>query len=486
MLATRPVGSGATTRTISAIFGAARSCGDSLPVAVHSVFAQGWGELSLGSVLARAGEGTIREIVDRRDAVVKIFHPELKDLSEKHDKVAAMVNSRPPGATQPDGFVVLTSPTFLIDEPGGAVGYTMPRIDTSTAVEIHMVSNPSNRTEPASTAPQWPRHITWQHLVTVASNLCLAVQTVHDTRAVIGDFQERNILVSDTARVTLVDCDSMQFTDTRGRQYLCGVARAEFTAPELAGLDLRISPRDKSSDLFALAVHIHLLLMGGNHPFLRGNWTGPGEQPSAMTLAKQGQWAGGPSSQLRVHPLAPSVSFLPDDLLRLFARAFTVGAHDPNARPTADEWRHALLAVRVTQCQRGHQIPAGGRGCPWCSISGERTHRRDVRKTAAAALSAQQISWFAPPSTPSRPAANPTRRRSTSTGGAQPATSNATTPRPRRAMSSAQRALLWAAGVFGVLAILVAILIVLNAQDRADWHTPPPTVTNTITRTTPF
>jgi eukaryotic-like serine/threonine-protein kinase len=39
--------------------------------------------------------------------------------------------------------------------------------------------------------------------------------------------------------------------------------------------------------------------------------------------------------------------------------------------------------------------------------------------------------------------------------------------------------------VLGVLAIVIAILIVLNAQDRKDRETPPPTVTNTITETTP-
>jgi eukaryotic-like serine/threonine-protein kinase len=401
VLATGPDGSRATTHTIGAIFGTGRSCRDSLVVAVDSVLAQGWGELSLGSVLARAGEGTIREIVGRRDAVAKIFHPELKDLPEKRDKVAAMVTSWPPRATQSDGFVVLTWPTFLIDDPGGAVGYTMPRIDTATAVEIHMVSNPSNRAEPASTAPQWPRHITWQHLVTVASNLCLAVQTVHQTRAVIGDFQERNILVSDTARVSLVDCDSMQFSDPAGRQYLCGVGRPEFSAPELAGTDLRTTPREKATDLFALAVHIHLLMMGGNHPFLRGNWTGSGDQPAAMTLAKQGQWAGGSGSALHSHPLAPSPDFLPADIRALFVRAFTTGARDPAARPSAAEWRRALLAVTVAKCPRGHHIPIGADPCPWCLINEERARRRDDRE-AAEGLPAQQISHIGPPPAPSR------------------------------------------------------------------------------------
>ncbi|TPW92653.1 serine/threonine protein kinase, partial [Mycolicibacterium fortuitum] len=56
-----------------------------------------------------------------------------------------------------------------------------------------------------------------------------------------------------------------------------------------------------------------------------------------------------------------------------------------------------------------------------------------------------------------------------------------------RTFSSGQRALLWAAGVLGALAIVIAILIVLNAQDRKDQQqSPPPTVTDTVTQTTPY
>ena len=69
---------------------------------------------------------------------------------------------------------------------------------------------------------------------------------------------------------------------------------------------------------------------------------------------------------------------------------------------------------------------------------------------------------------------------------ARPATGTHRTPPPRRTFSSGQRALLWAAGVLGALAIVIAILIVLNAQDRKDREPAPPTVTNTITETTPF
>lgn len=334
--------------------------------------------IHLAAPLAGAtGEGTVYGVAGRADLAAKVFHPGLKGLADKLDKVAAMTQSTPPGAVQPDGLIVLAWPQQVLSDQSGPVGFVMPRIDTTTAVELHTVSNPSNRMDPMPSDPQWTRYATWNHLVNVAANLCLAVEAVHRVEAVIGDFQERNILVSDTTQVTLVDCDSMQFTDRTGRRFLCPVGRPEFTAPELAGLNLRQHGREKTSDLFALAVHIHQLLMAGNHPFLRGEWVDTGERPDALTLARSGDWAGGPNSRLRTHPMAPPTTFLPSDIQQLFIRAFTDGTASPAARPNATEWRSALLRIRLMPCTRGaHQIPVGGATCPWCSIDNLRAARR--------------------------------------------------------------------------------------------------------------
>nr|WP_196807974.1 hypothetical protein [Mycobacterium sp. 141] len=361
--------------------------------------------VSLGGVVARAGEGTVYEVVGRPEWVVKLFHSDLGDLAAKVEKVAAMVGVSPPGAVQPDGFVVLTWPVHVVSDDAGVVGYVMSRVDTGNAVEIHSISNPSNRAEPLPTAPQWTRGVTWMHLVNIAANLCLAVEAVHRVNAVIGDFQERNILVADTTQVTLVDCDSMQFTDASGRQFLCGVGRPEFTAPELASVNLRERARERSSDLFALAVHIHLLLMAGNHPFMRGTWIGVGDQPDALTLAQSGSWAGAPGSLLARHPLAPSVTFLPEEVQRLFARAFTEGARDPSARPSAVEWREALLRIQMVTCPRGiHQMPAEADPCPWCAIDDERVTRRHQRAASTASRPDPQVVYkvTAPPPDPYR------------------------------------------------------------------------------------
>ncbi|WP_208300480.1 hypothetical protein [Mycobacterium sp. DL592] len=403
----------------------------------------------LGPPLSGAtGEGTIFGLASRPDWAAKVFHPTLTGLEDKLAKVAAMVQSPPAGAMQPDGLVVLTWPLHVLFDASCPVGYVMPRIDTATSVELHTISNPSNRRDPLPKAPQWTRYVSWGHLVNVAANLCLAVEVVHRVDAVIGDFQERNILVADTTEVTLVDCDSMQFSDRAGRRYLCAVGRPEFTAPELTGVDLRVQARQQTADLFALAVHIHQLLLEGNHPFMRGEWRGPGHQPDALTLARSGEWAGGPNSRLHTHPLAPSVRFLPDELQQLFFRAFTAGAQDPGLRPAAWEWRAALGRIRLARCVRNpdHQHPVNASVCPWCRIDDERQARRG-RQNSSASISNPQNSQGSFRTGPSR--VMPIAPRTTLAGSASRPHRSALAPRHK--------------AILAVLAVTVAIVVALSA-----------------------
>jgi hypothetical protein len=160
---------------------------------------------------------------------------------------------------------------------------------------------------------------------------------------------------------------------------------------------LGVQAREKASDLFALAAHIHLLLMAGNHPFLRGEWTGAGEQPTALTLARSGFWAGGPSSPLRTHPLAPPITFLPEEIQQMFVRAFTHGAQNPRLRPTAAEWRAALSRIRTRPCEQGtHQVPVSCLRCPWCAIEAERATRKLRQAGGAGPAAPNTLSRSAP------------------------------------------------------------------------------------------
>ncbi|MBF6355154.1 hypothetical protein IU449_11480 [Nocardia higoensis] len=344
----------------------------------------------LGKELASAGEGVVSEVIGHPEWVAKIYHAHLPEqgLAARDRKVRAMAAAKPPGAEQADGFVVLAWPEHAVVGPDNRVrGFVMRRIDTVETVEVHRLSNPADRADPNPKGPQWPKKVTWLHLVNIARNLCRAVDTAHTAGAVIGDFNERNILVADTTLVSLVDCDSFQFR-SGSTVHPCGVARPEFLAPELASVDLARHIRDKSSDLFVLAIHIYLLLMAGNHPFSRGDWTGRGEKPDALALAVGGHWAGGARSKLKCHPAAPEVGMLPVPVRDLFERALGAGARQPARRPSAAEWERALAAITSSRCARDttHYYPDRSRDCPWCALAerqngGTRVTARSRAKT---------------------------------------------------------------------------------------------------------
>ncbi len=119
------------------------------------------------------------------------------------------------GAVQSDGFAVLTWPQRVVLEDDRPVNYVMARMPLRRSKSIGWVTRRIGPGRRPKIAPMTTQS-RWAHLVSTATNLCFAVQLVHRVNAVIGDFQERNILVSDTTRVTLIDCYPMQFIDTDG------------------------------------------------------------------------------------------------------------------------------------------------------------------------------------------------------------------------------------------------------------------------------
>jgi eukaryotic-like serine/threonine-protein kinase len=120
------------------------------------------------------------------------------------------------------------------------------------------------------------------------------------------------------------------------------------------------------------------------------------------------------------------------------------------------------------------------------AVAAVRSGRRPPRPNQAPSIG-RATPAAVPSAAQARAAADVTGRAPMTAARPRPASGgHRTSVPPRRTFSSGQRALLWAAGVLGALAIVIAILIVLNAQDRKDRQTPAPTVTNTITETTPF
>jgi hypothetical protein len=327
--------------------------------------------IAVGRLLATGGEGEVFAITSPRDVVFKKYLPIAFSRDPAlQQRLQVMAANRPVGWREPSsGHVTLAWPTEVVLANGRFAGFLMPAVDMNSTVELHRITNPSDRRQATGTT-SWAQMFNWKYLVYTAANLARATEGLHDVGVVIGDFNERNVRVSREASVTLLDCDSMQVTDpATGKRLFCRVGRPEFTPPELINADWSKTVRHPSSDLFALAIHIYQFLLEGEHPF-RGVWAGPGDKPSVSELAKRGDWAHKVGGLLKPRPSAIPVTLLPGAIVEMFRKAFEDGAANPAARPSAADWEQALghLANSLQQCtaDSGHFYPSTLTACPWC------------------------------------------------------------------------------------------------------------------------
>lgn len=324
-----------------------------------------------GKLLGKGGQGEVFAVPSHPGQVYKQYTADtLAKDPTLPQRLHAMIAASPPERVEPASkHMLLAWPEAVVLDDGRFSGFLMPVVDMASTVELHRVTNPSDRRQ-ASGSSAWIAGFTWKYLVRTAANLAQATRVLHDGATVIGDFNLKNVRVSDHALVTLIDCDSMQITDPgTGDRFFCPVVMPEFLPPELVGATLKNTVRHASGDLYALAVHLYQLLLEGEHPF-RGVWKGPGEKPSVPELARTGDWALKPGGNLAARPAAITADLLPDQIVALFRRAFEDGAGDPGKRPTAGEWHAALVEVgrHLTECsvdKRHWYVPLRG-FCPWC------------------------------------------------------------------------------------------------------------------------
>jgi DNA-binding beta-propeller fold protein YncE len=409
-----------------------------------------------GKKLAVGGQGEVYAAVSRRGLVFKRYLPATLDGDPSLERrLRVMTEHRPAAWREADsGHMALAWPSDIVLDDGRFAGFLMPKVDMGETVGLHRITNPTDRLA-ATGATAWTRGFNWRYLVATGANLAHAVNVLHEAGVVIGDFNESNVRVWRQARVTLLDCDSMQVTDPEsGERFLCHVGRPEFTPPELMNADWRTTFRHPSSDLFALAVHLYQLLLEGEHPF-RGLWRGRGEKPPAPELARDGIWALRGKGPLQPRPAAIDAGLLPPDITGMFRQAFEDGAIDPGARPTAAAWKQALtgLGRQLRRCDadQSHYYPDSLSACPWCQHARPATERARARVLTAQATDTRA----ADAQTPGAPA-GPTSR--------TPASGTSTFGAPRPAGQRRRiryRALIAAFAV--VLALAAALVVALIA-----------------------
>jgi hypothetical protein len=361
---------------------------------VADLYAAGGALVRLGPALASGGEGAIHPLADRPGLCAKVYHPAAR-TPERRRKLEAMLARVPRDPTEAQGHRSLAWPQqLLLEAPGGRVaGFVMPLLPAGARTALEYMQ-PEDRLR---------RHpgFHYRYLLTAARNAASAFAAVHQAGCCVGDVNESNTLITPSALVTLIDCDSFQVADMP-----CPVGKAEYTAPELAGRPLGSTPRTPQSDAFGLAVLIFQLLMQGYHPFA-GRWPGGAEPPPLAVRIREGLYVygglagvggapparpaprappprgggggarggrGGGGGGAPPPPPPPPPTVLPRQVRLGFERAFLAGAVAPDRRPSAGEWTEILDRAQgeLTVCRARpgeHHHPRRLRSCPWCALA---------------------------------------------------------------------------------------------------------------------
>lgn len=329
----------------------------------------------LEQAINRGGEAQIWSVRQDPHLVAKIYH---KPTAEHQAKLTAMLAAP---LTRTGAHPTVAWPLHLLYRQKNFVGYLMPRA-ANTRPLFHYY-NPARRRR-LGLPHAWPRF-----LHRTASNLAAAVELVHAHDHVIGDLNESNVLVTQAALVTLVDTDSFQIRQGNAPQrvptwlgtlqppqlYRCPVGKAEYTPPELQGVDFKAIDRTPAQDNFALAVLIFYLLMDGFHPFAGVLTTGASVGRVDLYGIKHGLFPYRPpqlGTQLPVQPPpnAPAIAHLHPGLQDAFWRTFVDGHTAPERRVTAPEWKKILQEAESTlvTCTNdpAHLYARHLRYCPTC------------------------------------------------------------------------------------------------------------------------
>lgn len=320
----------------------------------------------------------------------------------------------------------------MLNHPGIASVYDYGETELEDARTAYLVMEMVTG-EPLNSVLKRTGRLSLRHSLDMLEQTGRALQVAHTAGLVHRDVKPGNILITPTGQVKLTDFGIAKAVDAAPvTQTGMVMGTAQYIAPEQA-LGRDATP---ASDVYSLGV-VGYESVAGRRPFI-------GE--GALTVAMK---------HIKEQP-APLPADIPPNVRELIEISLL---KEPGQRyRTGGSFADAVAAVRAgRRPPRPNHAPSIGRATPAAIPSTAQTRAvPDYGRPPTASVRATR-----------------------------PPTGSHRTPPPKRTFSPGQRALLWAAGVLGALAIIIAILMVLNVQDRNDKKTAPSTETSTTVVSVP-
>lgn len=355
--------------------------------------------------LGKGGEGAVYRIKGHADKVAKIY----ADPAPHQRKIEAMASLSRQFESNDDLRHVAWPLGTLYADPAATqfAGFGMRKVDACASLD-DLYEYPPSANAGIGTAEK----------LDLLVSLAGIADSLHRMGQVIGDFNNNNIpVLQGCHEVGLVDADSFHAT-IGGTTHRCTVCMSGYMAPELirnvrkTTFEACTKPTfTRETDNFSLAVHVFRMLFNGCHPYYCQAVPAPnGSVPAPLPVEKRVERGETPFFTdvpgLKAPVYAPDVDMLPPYVKNLFMRAFVTGQHNPSARPSAREWKDALLRFKseLKRCgaQRTHGYWSHLGLCPYCAADAR--HDSSMRKSPSSA-SAPQTGGVAAPSQRVRPAA---------------------------------------------------------------------------------
>lgn len=336
----------------------------------------------LGEQLGTGHMGVVYSVEDGPGdlpMVVKIVHPDGRERCDEATRALLNVDPTPwyEPRTRRLRLCLPVARAFVDDletpQAGPAAGYFMPDLVSGGMLPADRIFQRKFRI----THPQ----LGWHTLVAAALSLSTTVARLHLAEWYVGDLALDNAFVDElSGSVTLIDVDSFSLPRGDGTRLPVLHFRPDNSPPEYLTGNADDAERGEHADRFALAVVIAQLLLEGHNPFVGTPLYNldDGESIETANIRRGVDWINHPWL-IKGRPERIPAHVLPLAVRPLFVRAFIEGHREPSVRPTAEEWRTALIAAyeQLAGCEVNvrHAYDRSSPVCPWCHWTA--IHQRD-------------------------------------------------------------------------------------------------------------